>query len=337
MQMTRRDAAGANSPQRMAALVAGCLLLAGAMLWTTQRAHAQSYPNKPIKLVVGNVAGGTTDLLGRIIADGLKSRLGQPVVVENRVGAASLVGLEYLMKQPADGSSLICSASSISTLNILNRNATYDAARDFTPIAGITIAPFLVMVRSDFPAQNLAEFVAYAKANPGKINVGATGSGSFDHLAGTACAMKSGTKMTWIAYKGESGALPDLVAGRVDVMFLQWGTTGPHVASGKVRVLASMSAARDPKLNIPTATELGTPVEAAAWFALFGPAGVPKDIVDLLNRETNAVLRGTDAQERIHAVYQQPMLMTPGELGALVRSSAETWGTVIKAANLKVE
>ena len=319
----------------VSAVMAMTAILTGA---APQRADAQAYPNKPLRFVVGNPPGGTTDLMARIVADRLKDRIGQPVVIETRAGAASLLALEYVAKQPADGYTFVVASSSIATLPILNPNATYNPTRDFTPVAGIAIAPFLVMVRGDFPVQNLAEFVAYAKANPGKINVGAAGNGSFDHLAGTAFVLKSGTKMTWIAYKGEAAAVADLVGGRVDASFLQWGTSGPHILAGRIRVLASMSAARVPTLpNIPTATELGTPVEAAAWFALFGPAGLPKEAVDLLSRESTAILNQAEAAERIRAVFQQPMILTPEQLGALVRKSAEDWAVVIKAADLKVQ
>ncbi len=326
---------GLNAVNRVAAVMATFAML---LTFAAPQADAQSYPNRPLRFVVGNPPGGTTDLMARILADRLKDRIGQPVVIETRAGAASLLAIDYVAKQPADGYTFVVASSSIATMPTLNPNAGYNPARDFTPVAGIAIAPFLVMVRGDFPAQNLGEFVAYAKANPGKINVGAAGNGSFDHLAGTAFVLKSNTKMTWIAYKGEAAAVADLVGGRVDASFLQWGTSGPHILAGKIRVLASMSAARVPTLpNVPTAAEAGTPVEAAAWFAMFGPAGLPKEVVDLLSRESTAILRQPEAAERIRAVNQQPMILTPEQLGALLRKSTEDWAAVIKAADLKVQ
>jgi tripartite-type tricarboxylate transporter receptor subunit TctC len=241
-------------------------------------------------------------------------------------------------KAPADGYTFVVAASSIATLPIMNKNATYNASRDFSPIAGIAIAPFLVMVRADFPAKSLQEFIAYVKANPGKVNVAATGNGSFDHLAGTKFALATGTNMTWIAYKGEVAAVPELVSGRNDVSFLQWGLSGPHITSGKIRVLGSMSAQRHPSLpSIPTTAEQGSPVEAAAWFAIFGPAAVPRPIVDQMNREINAILKSPETVQRIRGIYQEPMVMSPEQLGDLVRSTGEDWGRVIKSADLKVE
>ena len=320
---------------RLIGVLSGLAVLA----FSATAALAQAYPTKPIHFVVGNPPGGTTDLMARILADKLKDKLNQPIIIDTKAGAASMIALEFVARQPPDGYTFVVCSSSIATLYNLNAAATYKPS-DFTPIAGIAVAPFLVMVRGDFPVKNLSEFIAYAKANPGKINVGAAGSGSFDHLAGTKFALATNTKMTWIAYKGEAAAVADLVGGRVDAAFLQWGTSGPHIMAGKIRVLASMSAQRDPNpalANIPTAAELGSPVEAAAWFGMFGPAGVPKDIVDLLSRESMAGLRAPDAQERIRGVNQQPLLLTPDQLGALLHKSADDWAVVIKAADLKAQ
>ena len=321
-------------PALSTGLIVGSILLAA----SAGQALAQAYPAKPLRFIVGNPPGGTTDLMGRILAEKLKERMNQPVIVENRAGAASLVAIDYVMKQPADGYTFLVVATSIATVPIVNANATYNAERDFTPVTGIAIAPFLVMVRGDFPARTLQEFVAYAKANPGKINVGASGNVSFDHLAGTAFVLKSGLKMTWVAYKGEVAAVADLVGGRVDAAYLQWGMSGPHIQAGRIRVLGALSPNRYPTLpNIATAAEQGYPVEAAAWFALFGPAGMPRDIVDRVSRDSMASLRTPDAVERIRAINQEPLILTPEQLGALVRKSGEDWGQVIRAANLKVE
>ena len=314
-------------------------LAAGAGLALSLTAvHAQqNWPNHTIRFVVGNPPGGTTDLMARILADKLKDKLGQPIIIDTRAGAASLVALEYVYKQPADGYTFLVCSSSISTLFELNAAATYKPG-DYTPISGIAIAPFLVMVRGDFPVRNLAEFIAYAKANPGKINVGAAGNGSFDHLAGALFALKTNTKMTWVAYKGEAAAVTDLIGGRVDAAFLQWGTSGPHIMAGKIRVLAALAPQRDsnPVLaNIPTAAELGSPVDAAAWFALYGPAGLPRDMVERINRESVAILQMPDTVDRIRQVNQQPMVMTPEQLADLTRKSSEEWGGVIKAAGIK--
>jgi len=318
---------------RQAVLIAATLALAAPLTPT----FAQAWPSKPIRFVVGNPPGGTTDLMARIVGEPLKDRIGQPVVIDNRPGAASMLALELVAKAPNDGYTFVVSSSSISTLHTLNANATY-SPKDFAPVAGIAIAPFLVMVRADFPAKNLQEFIAYAKANPGKINVAAAGSGSFDHLAGTKFALATGTNMLWIPHKGEAGAVPEVVAGRSDAAFLQWGLSGPHINAGRIRVLAGLSMKRHSALpNIPTAAEQGTPVEAAAWFAVFAPAGTPREVVQTLNREINAVLKSPEASKRILGINQEPMIMSPEQLGTLVQTSSDDWARVIKAANLKVQ
>jgi tripartite-type tricarboxylate transporter receptor subunit TctC len=324
--------AGTNASRRFA------LAIAAAAALSATGALAQAWPSKPIRFIVPNAPGGTTDLMGRVVAEPLKDRLPQPVIVENRAGAAGLLGLEQVYKSPPDGYTFVVAASSIATLPIMNKNATYNASRDFSPVAGIAIAPFLVMVRADFPAKNLQEFIAYVKANPGKVNVAATGNGSFDHLAGTKFALATGTNMTWIAYKGEVAAVPEIVAGRNDVSFLQWGLSGPHITAGRIRVLASMSAQRHPSLpSIPTTAEQGNPVEAAAWFAIFGPANVPQPILAQLNREINAILKSPETVQKIRGIYQEPMVLSPEQLGEVVRTTGEDWARVIKSAKLKVE
>ena len=320
---------------RLHHLFATLVTLAG--LSAALTASAQDFPTRPISIVVPFPAGGTTDIVARSIADKMRVALNQSVVAENKPGAASLLALNYVRSKPADGYTIVMVSTTVTTLPSLNASANYSIAKDFTSIAGIGRIPQLLVVHKDTGIETLAGLIAYAKANPGKLNWGVASNLGFDHLAALRIMYQAGIKIETIAYQGDAPLRTDLQANRVQVAAGAPGLFMAQVNAGTVRPLAVTSAARWPDVpNVPTIGEAGMKdAVIEAWFGTFGPAGMPANVVNILNREINAAIQTPDVMARLAAIGFQPMILSPAQMTDLAVSSEQSWGQVIKAMGIK--
>ena len=314
----------------------GKLTLMGLILALgTSAAHAQAqYPDKPVKIVVPVAAGGGVDVMARLLALKLSERLGQQFVVENRAGAAGVIGSKAVIASPADGTTLLYTPSSLSLSVVINKTPPYDLAKDFTPIINVAISPYALVVNSAVPAKNLKEFIAYAKANPGKLAYGSAGVGSASHLAGELFKARIGFDMVHVPNKGMNPAIIDLMGGQVQVLF----ASVPGMMSEKserLRPLAMAEMKRSALLpDMATMDESGLPGFAVGnWAGLLGPAGLDPKIVAKLNSEIIAILGAPDVKERVRALGFDLIASTPELFGKQLQEDVERWGPVAKAAN----
>ena len=311
-----------------ALLLVACLA-AGAAL-------AQAYPSKPLRMVVPFPPGGSADILGRSVGQKLGERLGQSVVIDNRPGAGASIGAKAVAEAPADGYTLLLGTVSSHAMSPATNTVGYDPVKDFTPIAEIASIPFVVLVHPGVPVKNIAELVALAKSKPGQVTYASAGSGTSNHLAGELLGMAAGIKMLHVPYKGSAPALNDLLGGQVNAMFDLQLTAMPQIKSGKVRALAMTGAKRSALLpELPTVREAGVPgYEVTAWFGFFGPAGVPKPIVDRLNAELNAIMKLPDIRAKFAELGVETESGSAEEFAGFVRGEAGKWAAVIKAAGI---
>ncbi len=303
-------------------------------------AHAQSYPDKPVKLVVPYPPGGSADILGRSIGQKLSKQLGQPVVVENRPGAGTAVGTEFVARSPPDGYTLLLGTVSSHAMNpALSAKLGYDPIKDFAPIAPVATIPFVLVLHPAVPAEGVREFVDYAKSHPGKINYSSAGNGTSNPLAGELFNLMAGIHMTHVPYKGSAPALQDLIAGHVQAMFDLVPTSLPRVQAGNVKAIAVTSAARVPGLpNVPTLKEAGFPdYEVTAWFGIFAPAGTPPAIVTRLNEETTKALASAELKDKLGPLGMETMQGSPQSFSRLVAGDLEKWRGVVKSAKIQAE
>lgn len=315
------------------------LLLATLLSLTALDAAAQ-YPAKPIHIVVPSAPGDGSDLTARLISDQLSQALGQPVIVENKLGAGGVVGTEYAARQPADGYTLIMANAGSHSINAaLYSKLSYDPAKDFTPVALVSVSPNMLTVNPSLPVKSVGEFIAYAKANPGVINYASGGNGSSAHLSAELFKTMSGIKMNHIPYKGSTPALTDLIGGQVQVMIGNLPPMLPHVKGGKLRALAVTTTKRYPGLpDVPTVAESGLAgFETVAWFGLFAPAGTPKEIVARLNREVNTIIARPDVREKLLAMGMEPSPGTPEEYGARQASDIAKWKKVVAESGARID
>ena len=299
-------------------------------------ALAQAYPSKPLRMVVPFPPGGSADILGRSVGQKLGERLGQPVVIDNRPGAGASIGAKAVAEAPADGYTLLLGTVSSHAMSPATNTVGYDPVKDFTPIAEIASIPFVVLVHPGVPVKNIAELVALAKSKPGQVTYASAGSGTSNHLAGELLGMAAGIKMLHVPYKGSAPALNDLLGGQVNAMFDLQLTAMPQIKSGKVRALAMTGAKRSALLpELPTVREAGVPgYEVTAWFGFFGPAGVPKPIVDRLNAELNAIMKLPDIRAKFAELGVETESGSAEEFAGFVRGEAGKWAAVIKAAGI---
>ena len=303
-------------------------------------AWAQAYPAKPIHLIVPFPPGGPTDIVGRLVAQKISQALGQPVVVENRPGAGGTVGSTAAAKSPADGYTLLY--GSTSTLAIapgLYPKLQYDPKASFAPVSLVSRGPILIAVNAELPAKTLKEFIALAKAKPGKINYGSAGSGTPPHLAAELFKSVAGVDLVHVPYKGGAPAISDLVGGQVQAIFEGQVVLLPHIKSGKVRALAITGQKRDPSLpDVPTSAEAGLPgYDANFWSGLVAPAGTPSQAIDVLN---DALVRALATQEVREALARQGLEAfgtTPQEFAQFIGAEIEKWGRVVKTSGAKVD
>jgi tripartite-type tricarboxylate transporter receptor subunit TctC len=306
-------------------------------------AYAQPYPSKPIRYIVPFPPGGPTDTFSRALTAQLGDALGQPVVVENVPGAAASIGMDRLAKSAPDGYTIGLATTGSHAINPhLYAKIPYNALKDFTPLSLAVAYVNVLVVNPAVPAMSVGELIAYAKANPGKVNFGSAGNGSSNHLSGELLRTLTGAPMQHVPYKGSAPALTDVVSGQLTFMFDILVTSLPQTRAGRVRALAVTSAKRSPFApDIPTMAESGVPGYAEAgsdlWFGIVGPAGLPKPIVEKLNGELIRVLRSTAMRERISGQYFDVWTSSPAEFQKVIESDYAKWGKIVRASGARVD
>jgi tripartite-type tricarboxylate transporter receptor subunit TctC len=298
----------------------------------------QTYPTRGVRIIVGFPPGAGADIAARLLGQWLSERLGQPFIIENRPGAGGNIGAEMAARARADGYTLLLVNSSNAINATLYDKLSFNLIGDIAPVAGIFRGPFVMLVNPSFPAKTLAEFIAYAKANPGKINMASAGNGTAPHLAGELFKMMTGVDMVHVPYRGVAPALTDLLGGQVQVMFASMLSSIEYIRDGKLRPLAVTGATRwDALPDLPTVDELLPGYEASAWFVIGAPRNTPAEIVDKLNHEINAGLVDPKMKARLTDLGGTVMAGSPADFARLIGAETEKWGKVIKAANIKAE
>jgi tripartite-type tricarboxylate transporter receptor subunit TctC len=298
--------------------------------------RAQAYSNRPVRIVIGFPPGGVSDILARLVGQRLSERLGQPFIVETRPGAASNLAAETVVRSPADGHTLLF----VSTTNTINATLydklNFDLLRDISPVASIYRVPSVMVVNLSVPTKTVSEFVAYAKADPNRINMASGGNGSMPHVAGELFKTMTGVKMLHVPYRGETPAITDLLGGQVQVFFGSATSLIEHIRTGKLRALAVTTSTHSEALpDIPTMAEYVPGYEASGWQGLGAPANTPAEIIGVLNREISAALGDVKLKAKLVELGGAPMPMTPSEFGKHIGAETEKWGKVIRAANIK--
>ena len=299
---------------------------------------AQNYPNRTIRMIVPFGAGGPTDVFTRSLGEELRKSLGQPIVMENRPGAGTIIGTTEAAKSPPDGYTLLMISATQTTVETLNPNKPYVLMRDFVPVAALMNSELVLVVHPSVPANNLQEFLALARAKPGRLNYASSGPGSNYHMAAELVKNLAGLDIVHVPYKGSTGARSDIISGQIEMMFDSVPTMAPMIEAGRVRALGTSGRVRSPVLpNVPTLAEAGIPgYDATIWIGVMAPAGTPKEIVDLLNREINKILARPDIKESWQRQGANTMVMSPQEFAAYIQSEIERWGKLIKANNINV-
>jgi tripartite-type tricarboxylate transporter receptor subunit TctC len=301
-------------------------------------AHAQDYPSKPIRFIVGFAAGGGADIIARLLGQWLSDRLGQTVVVENRPGAATNIAVEAVARAPADGYTLLLIGSPQTINANLYANLNYNFMRDIAPVGGISRVPNVLEVNLSVPVKTVPEFIAYAKANPGKINMASGGIGTSPHVAGELFQMMTGVKMTHVPYRGDAPAVTDLIGGQMQVMFGVMPTSIEQLKAGKLRPLAVTTVTRSPLLpDVPILDDFLPGYEASTWNGIGVPKNTPPAIVEKLNKEINAALADPKTAGRLRDLGGTLIPGTPDDLGKLIAAETDKWAKVIKFANIKPE
>jgi tripartite-type tricarboxylate transporter receptor subunit TctC len=315
-------------------------LAAGAAILPTASyfAKAEAFPARPVHIVVGFPAGGAGDIVARLIGQPLQQRIGQSVVVDDRPGAGGSVGAEVVVRAPPDGYTLIQAGGNNAINATLYKNLPYDFVRDIAMVAGIMRGALVMVVNPSLQAKDVREFIAYAKANPGKINMASGGNGTSSHLAGELFMMMAGVAMVHVPYRGQVPALADLVAGRVQVMFAQLPSAIGFIRDGRLRALAVTTAKGSPALpGIPPVADAVPGYEVSEWFGLGAPKATPAAIIRKLNTETNASLADRALVAHMAELGGAPMVFSPSELDAFVAAETDKWAKVVKFSGAKVD
>jgi tripartite-type tricarboxylate transporter receptor subunit TctC len=301
-------------------------------------ASALDYPTRPVRIIVGYAAGGAPDILARLIGQWLSERLGQSFVVENRPGANGSIAIETVVKAAADGYTLLAVAMPDAVNATLYQNPNYNFVRDITPIAATSRDPDVMVVNPLFPAKTVPEFINFAKANPGRINMASPGVGSSPHMAGELFKFMTGIEMTHVAYRGSAPAITDLLGGQVQVYFAPISASIAYVRAGKLRALAVTTASRAEALpDIPTVSDFVPGYEVSAWYGIGARKDTPADIVDRLNMEINTGLTDPMLKARLADLGSSPFVVSPAEFGKFIAGETEKWAKVVKFANIKPE
>ncbi|HLX14708.1 MAG TPA: tripartite tricarboxylate transporter substrate binding protein [Bradyrhizobium sp.] len=309
-----------------------------ALAWPASDAFALDYPTRPVRFVVGYPAGGSTDIIARLIGQRLSERLGQQFVIENKPGAGNNIGTETVVKADPDGYTVLL----VNPANFINASLytklNFNFIRDIAPVASFLRVPNVMTVAKEVPAKTVAEFIDYVKANPGKVNLASSGNGTSVHLSGEMFMAMSGAKMLHVPYRGAAPATTDLLGNRVQVMFDNMPSIIGHIRGGALRALAVTTATRSPELpDVPTVAETIPGYEASALFGMGAPAKTPPEIIAKLNREINEVLAEPEIKKRLTELGGEPLIATPQAFGAMIAAETEKWAKVVKYAGITVD
>jgi tripartite-type tricarboxylate transporter receptor subunit TctC len=311
---------------------------AAALPAVTRFAWAQSYPARPVRIIVPTAAGSGPDILARLMGQWLSERLGQTFIIENRPGAGNNIGTEAVVRAPADGYTLLLVTAAAAIDATLYQKLSFNFIRDIAPVASIIRGPNVMVVHPSVPAKSVPEFIAYAKVHPGKINMASPGPGTNPHLAGELFKMMAGVDLTHVPYRGGGPALIDLLGGQVQVMFPATAASIEYIRAGKLRPLAVTTATRSEALpEVPTVGEFVPGYEASGWFGVAAPRNTPPDIIEKLNKEINAALADPKIKARLADLGGTVLPGSPADFGKLIANETEKWGKVIRAANIKAE
>jgi tripartite-type tricarboxylate transporter receptor subunit TctC len=311
---------------------------AAALPAVSRIAWAQAYPTRPVRIIVGFPPGGPSDIMARLIGQWLSERFGQPFIIENRPGATGNIATEAVTRAPADGHTLLLVVPANAVSVALYHKLNFNFIRDTTPVAGISLGPLVMEVNPAISINTVPEFIAYAKANPGKINFASPGNGAVIHLCGELFKMMTGVNMVHVPYRGNAPALTDLLAGQVQVMFADPPSSIEHIRAGRLRALAVTTAMRSDVLpEIPTLSEFVPGFEASNWFGVAAPKNTPPEIIDKLNKEINVALAEPKIKARLADLGAAALAGSPADFGKHISEEAEKWGNVIRAANIKPE
>ena len=313
------------------------LAAGGAMLPAAARfARAEGYPSRPVRILVGFAAGGASDIVARLLAQQLSERLGQAFIVENRTGAGTNIATEAAVRSAPDGYTLLLATHSNAINATLYASLRFDFIRDIAPVASVGGVATVMLVNPSFPAKSVSEFIAYAKANPGKINFASAGNGSLTHVSGALFDMLAGTISVHVPYRGEAPGVTGLLAGEIQLMFPTLSVSIPHIKAGTLRPLGVTTAAPlDALPEVPTVAQSVPGFEVSAWQGIGAPSGTPAEIVDKLNREINAALADPELKRRLAEVLYEPVRMTPAAFGKFIADETEKWGNVVRAAKIE--
>jgi tripartite-type tricarboxylate transporter receptor subunit TctC len=320
-------------------VVVAVLLCVPGAAWSQAPSTGPAYPSKAVKLLIGFPPGSAADVVARIVAPRLGEGLGQPVVPENRPGAGSSIAAEAVVRSPADGYTLLFGSVANAINSSLNKDLTFDFAKELAPVAGVATLPNILVVHPSLAARSVPELVAAARANPGAILYGSSGNGTSPHLSGELFNLMADVKLIHIPYKGSPQAVADLLAGRVQVMFSPASTVLAQIKAGKLRALASTGAQRTAAApDLPNVSESGLPgFETSIWFGLFTPAGTPADIVQRLARETTRVIGASDVRAQLARQGVDAFAKTPEQLGQYVLEETDKWAHVVRASGARVD
>jgi tripartite-type tricarboxylate transporter receptor subunit TctC len=301
-------------------------------------ARAQSYPSRPVRVIVPFAAGGGVDIVARLIGQWLSEQLRQPFVIENRPGGGGNIGTEAVVRAPADGYTLLLVTAANAINTTLYEKLSFNLSRDIAPVAGIIVVPNVMVVHPSVPAKTIPEFIAYAKANPGKVNMASGPIGGSSHVSGELFKMLTGTDMLLVSYRGTAPAVTDLLAGQVQVLFNSPPASIEYIKAGRLRALAVTTTTRSEVLpDVPTVSEFVPGYEASQWYGVGAPKNTPAQIVEELNKEINAGLAAPKLKARLADLGGTPIAGSPADFGKFIAEETEKWGKVIRAANIKPE
>ena len=324
--------------KRSLSVGAAAVGLTCAALLGAATAQAADYPTRPVRWIVGYPPGGTTDILARLVGHWLSERLGQQFVIENKPGAGNNIATEAPIRSPADGYTVLLVNPANAINATLYQKLPFNFIRDTVPVGGIMRVPNVMEVNPSVPASTVAEFIAYAKANPGKINWASSGNGTSVHLSGELFKIVTGVDLTHVPYRGSAPALTDLISGTVQVMFDNMPSSLPHIQAGKLRALAVTTAQRSDALpGVPTVAETVQGYEASAFFGMSVPKGTPDEVTGILNREINAALADPGMKAKLAELGGIPIAGSPADFGRVVSEETEKWAKVIKSGGVTLE
>jgi tripartite-type tricarboxylate transporter receptor subunit TctC len=311
---------------------------AAALPAVSRIAWAQVYPTRPVRLIAGFPPGGGVDINARLMGQSLSERLGQAFVIENRPGAGSNMGTEAVVRAAPDGYTLLLATIPNAVNATLYENLNFNFIRDIAPVATISRVPNIMVVHPSFPAKTVPEFIAYAKANPAKVNMASAGNGAAEHVSGELFKMMSGVDLLHVPYRGAAAALTDLMGAQVQVMFATMPAAIQYVRAGKLRALAVTTAMRSEALpDVPAAGEFVQGYEASTWYGIGAPKNTPAEIIEKLNKEVNAALADSKLKARLADLGAEPLSMTPAEFAKFVADDTEKWAKVVKFAGIKAD